>query len=160
MRFLDDLFINIGGAIRSLLSGILPDWGVELVMIIIAASVLTLLAVVTMMFLTWLERKLVGRIQDGTISNNAARQVLDALWSEPQDTVDALIEAKGLKQMNDTDALEKIVDAVLAANPKNVAQYRAGNAKALNALVGQIMKGSQGKANPQQVNALLLQKLG
>jgi len=104
--------------------------------------------------------QLVGRIQDGTISNNAARQVLDALWSEPQDTVDALIEAKGLKQMNDTGALEKIVDAVLAANPKNVAQYRAGNAKALNALVGQIMKGSQGKANPQQVNALLLQKLG
>jgi len=104
--------------------------------------------------------QLVGRIQDGTISNNAARQVLDALWSEPQDTVDAIIEAKGLKQMNDTGALEKIVDAVLAANPKNVAQYRAGNAKALNALVGQIMKGSQGKANPQQVNALLLQKLG
>ena len=104
--------------------------------------------------------QLVGRIQDGTISNNAARQVLDALWSEPQDTVDAIIEAKSLKQMNDTGALEKIVDAVLAANPKNVAQYRAGNAKALNALVGQIMKGSQGKANPQQVNALLLQKLG
>ncbi|MGB4359948.1 MAG: Asp-tRNA(Asn)/Glu-tRNA(Gln) amidotransferase subunit GatB [Rhodoferax sp.] len=103
--------------------------------------------------------QLVSRIQDGTISNNAARQVLDALWSEPQSTVDAVIEAKGLKQMNDTGALEKIVDAVLAANPKNVAEFRAGNAKALNALVGQIMKGSQGKANPQQVNALLLQKL-
>src|SRR3989339_1362836 len=100
--------------------------------------------------------QLVTRIQDGTISNNAARQVLDALWSEPQGTVDAAIEAKGLKQMNDTSALEKIVDAVLAANPKNVAEFRAGNAKALNALVGQIMKGSQGKANPQQVNALLL----
>jgi aspartyl-tRNA(Asn)/glutamyl-tRNA(Gln) amidotransferase subunit B len=103
--------------------------------------------------------QLVGRIQDGTISNNAARQVLDALWSEPQATVDAIIEAKGLKQMNDTGALEKIVDAVLAANPKNVAEFRAGNSKALNALVGQIMKGSQGKANPQQVNTLLLQKL-
>ncbi|MDD2919996.1 Asp-tRNA(Asn)/Glu-tRNA(Gln) amidotransferase subunit GatB [Rhodoferax sp.] len=103
--------------------------------------------------------QLVSRIQDGTISNNAARQVLDALWSDPQATVDAVIEAKGLKQMNDTGALEKIVDTVLAANPKNVEQYRAGNAKALNALVGQIMKGSQGKANPQQVNALLLQKL-
>ena len=103
--------------------------------------------------------QLVGRIQDGTISNNAARQVLDALWSAPEDTVDAIIEAKGLKQMNDTGALEKIVDAVLAANPKNVTEFRAGNAKALNALVGQIMKGSQGKANPQQVNALLLQKL-
>jgi aspartyl-tRNA(Asn)/glutamyl-tRNA(Gln) amidotransferase subunit B len=103
--------------------------------------------------------QLVGRIQDGTISNNAARQVLDALWSEPHGTVDAIIDAKGLKQMNDTGALEKIVDSVLAANPKNVEQYRAGNAKALNALVGQIMKGSQGKANPQQVNAVLLQKL-
>lgn len=103
--------------------------------------------------------QLVGRIQDGTISNNAARQVMDALWSAPEGTVDAIIEAKGLKQMNDTGALEKIVDAVLAANPKNVAEFRAGNAKALNALVGQIMKGSQGKANPQQVNALLLQKL-
>ncbi|HSN79486.1 MAG TPA: Asp-tRNA(Asn)/Glu-tRNA(Gln) amidotransferase subunit GatB [Rhodoferax sp.] len=103
--------------------------------------------------------QLVSRIQDGTISNNAARQVLDVLWSAPDDTVDAIIDAKGLKQMNDTGALEKIVDAVLAANPKNVAEFRAGNAKALNALVGQIMKGSQGKANPQQVNALLLQKL-
>ena len=103
--------------------------------------------------------QLVGRIQDGTISNNAARQVLDVLWSAPESTVDAIIEAKGLKQMNDTSALEKIVDAVLAANPKNVAEFRAGNSKALNALVGQIMKGSQGKANPQQVNALLLQKL-
>ncbi|MCF8159616.1 MAG: Asp-tRNA(Asn)/Glu-tRNA(Gln) amidotransferase subunit GatB [Polaromonas sp.] len=103
--------------------------------------------------------QLVGRIQDGTISNNAARQVLDVLWSEPQGTVDAIIEAKGLKQMSDTGALESIVDTVLAANPKNVAEFRAGNTKALNALVGQIMKGSQGKANPQQVNALLLQKL-
>jgi aspartyl-tRNA(Asn)/glutamyl-tRNA(Gln) amidotransferase subunit B len=103
--------------------------------------------------------QLVGRIQDGTISNNAARQVLDVLWSAPDSTVDAIIEAKSLKQMNDTGALEKIIDAVLAANPKNVAEFRAGNAKALNALVGQIMKGSQGKANPQQVNTLLLQKL-
>jgi len=103
--------------------------------------------------------QLVGRIQDGTISNNAARQVFDALWSAPDGSVDAVIEAKGLKQMNDTGALEKIVDTVIAANPKNVEQYRGGNAKALNALVGQIMKGSQGKANPQQVNALLLQKL-
>ena len=103
--------------------------------------------------------QLIGRIQDGTVSNNAARQVLDVLWSAPHSEVDAIIEAKGLKQMNDTDALEKMVDAVLAANPKNVSEYRAGNTKALNALVGQIMKGSQGKANPQQVNALLLRKL-
>jgi len=103
--------------------------------------------------------QLIGRIQDGTVSNNAARQVLEVLWSEPQSEMDAIIEAKGLKQMNDTDALEKMVDAVLAANPKNVSEYRAGNTKALNALVGQIMKRSQGKANPQQVNALLLRKL-
>ncbi len=103
--------------------------------------------------------QLVNRIHDGTVSNNAARQVLDALWAAPDGSVDAIIEAKGLKQMNDTGALEKIVDAVLEANPRNVAEYKAGNAKALNALVGQIMKGSQGKANPQQVNELLQQKL-
>ncbi|MDP1998561.1 MAG: hypothetical protein Q8K22_03090, partial [Rhodoferax sp.] len=73
--------------------------------------------------------------------------------------VDALIEAKGLKQMNDTGALEAIVDEVIAANAKNVAEFKAGNDKALNALVGQIMKASQGKANPQQVNDLLRSKL-
>jgi aspartyl-tRNA(Asn)/glutamyl-tRNA(Gln) amidotransferase subunit B len=104
--------------------------------------------------------QLITRIQDETISNNAARQVLDVLWTATDGNVDGIIEAKGLKQMNDTSAIDKIVDAVLAANPKNVEEYRAGNAKALNALVGQIMKGSQGKANPQQVNALLKQKLG
>jgi aspartyl-tRNA(Asn)/glutamyl-tRNA(Gln) amidotransferase subunit B len=103
--------------------------------------------------------QLITRIHDDTISNNAARQVLDVLWTAPQETVDSVIEAKGLKQMNDAGALAAIVDTVLAANPKNVAEYRAGNSKALNALVGQIMKGSQGKANPQQVNELLRQKL-
>ena len=74
--------------------------------------------------------------------------------------IDDLIDLLGLKQMNDASAVEVIVDEVLAANPKNVAEYKAGNAKALNALVGQIMKGSQGKANPQQVNDLLRSKLG
>ncbi|MDD5031212.1 MAG: Asp-tRNA(Asn)/Glu-tRNA(Gln) amidotransferase subunit GatB [Rhodoferax sp.] len=103
--------------------------------------------------------QLVTRIQDGTISNNAARQVLDALWADPQAQVDAVIQGKGLKQMNDTSALEKIVETVLAANPKNVAEFRAGNAKALNALVGQIMKASAGKANPQQAGELLRSKL-
>jgi aspartyl-tRNA(Asn)/glutamyl-tRNA(Gln) amidotransferase subunit B len=103
---------------------------------------------------------LVMRIQDGTISNNAAKQVFDAIWIGEGSDVDALIEAKGLKQMNDSGALEKIVDSVLAANPKNVDEFKAGNSKALNALVGQIMKGSQGKANPQQVNDLLRKKLG
>ena len=94
------------------------------------------------------------------MSNNAARQVFDALWSGEGTQVDALIEAKGLRQLNDSSALEGIVDTVIAANAKNVAEYRAGNAKALNALVGQIMKGSAGKANPQQVNELLKAKLG
>ena len=104
--------------------------------------------------------QLIVRIVDGTISNNAAKQVLDALWSREGSDVDQLIEAKGLKQLNDTGALEKIVDGVLAANPKNVEEYRGGNSKALNALVGQIMKASQGKANPQQVNELLRKKMG
>ena len=103
--------------------------------------------------------QLVARIADGTVSNNAARQVFDALWTGEGSDVDALIDAKGLKQMSDTGALEKIIDAVLAANPKNVQEYQAGNAKAFNALVGQTMKASQGKANPTQVNELLKQKL-
>ncbi|GDX57896.1 aspartyl/glutamyl-tRNA(Asn/Gln) amidotransferase subunit B [Comamonadaceae bacterium] len=103
---------------------------------------------------------LITRIQDGTVSNNAARQVFDGLWSGEGAQVDALIDAKGLRQLNDSSALEGIIDTVIAANAKNVAEYRAGNAKALNALVGQIMKGSAGKANPQQVNELLKAKLG
>jgi aspartyl-tRNA(Asn)/glutamyl-tRNA(Gln) amidotransferase subunit B len=125
---------------------------------------------------------LIGRISDNTISNNAARQVFDHLW-QPKlaelvigDTleevtagvlalnalkrIDAIIEAKGLKQMNDTGELEKIIDDVLAANPKNVEEFKAGNTKALNGLVGPIMKASKGKANPGQVNALLMKKLG
>lgn len=104
--------------------------------------------------------QLIGRIGDGTISNNAARQVFDALWSGEGESVDALIEAKGLKQMNDTGALEKIVDDVLAKNEKNIAEYRSGKEKAFNALVGQVMKESKGKANPAQVNALLKARLG
>ena len=102
---------------------------------------------------------LIGRISDNTISNNAARQVFESMWNG-EGEVDALIEAKGLKQMNDSGELEKIIDAVLAANPKNVEEFRAGNAKALNGLVGPIMKASKGKANPAQVNALLMKKLG
>jgi len=101
---------------------------------------------------------MIGRIADSTISNNAAKQVFDSLWTEGGE-VDAIIEAKGLKQMNDSGALEAIIDEVLAANPKNVEEFRAGNAKALNGLVGPIMKASKGKANPAQVNELLLKKL-
>jgi aspartyl-tRNA(Asn)/glutamyl-tRNA(Gln) amidotransferase subunit B len=98
---------------------------------------------------------LVARIQDQTISNNAARQVFDALWNGESADVDALIESKGLKQMNDTTALEAIIADVVAANPDNVVQFKAGKDKAFNALVGQVMKASKGKANPQQVNDLL-----
>jgi aspartyl-tRNA(Asn)/glutamyl-tRNA(Gln) amidotransferase subunit B len=103
---------------------------------------------------------LIRAINVGTISNNAAKQVFDALWTGEGSEVDAIIEAKGLKQMNDTGALEKIIDEVMAANADNVAQFRAGKEKAFNALVGQVMKASKGKANPQQVNDLLRQKLG
>ena len=112
---------------------------------------------------------LIARIHDGTISNNAAKDVFDALWNVSGDLVadagalsviDDIIESKGLKQMNDSGELEKIIDEVLAAHPKNVEEYKAGNAKALNGLVGPIMKASKGKANPAQVNALLLKKLG
>lgn len=102
---------------------------------------------------------LIGRIGDNTISNNAARQVFEGLWNQ-EGEVDALIEAKGLKQLNDTGELEKIIDEVLAAHPKNVEEFKAGNSKALNGLVGPIMKASKGKANPGQVNALLMKKLG
>jgi aspartyl-tRNA(Asn)/glutamyl-tRNA(Gln) amidotransferase subunit B len=104
--------------------------------------------------------RLIGRISDGTISNNAGRQVFDALWNGDGADVDSVIEAKGLKSMSDTGALEKIIDDVLAANAKNVAEFKAGNAKAFNALVGQAMKATQGKANPAQVNELLKKKLG
>ncbi|QIM53956.1 Asp-tRNA(Asn)/Glu-tRNA(Gln) amidotransferase subunit GatB [Hydrogenophaga crocea] len=112
---------------------------------------------------------LLQRIADGTVSNNAAKQVMDALWSgegasgQVQDAraqIDAVIEAKGLKQVSDSGAIEKIIDEVMAANAEMVAQFRAGKDKAFNALVGQVMKASKGKANPQQVNDLLRQKLG
>ncbi|WP_029526596.1 Asp-tRNA(Asn)/Glu-tRNA(Gln) amidotransferase subunit GatB [Polaromonas glacialis] len=102
---------------------------------------------------------LIGRIADGTISNNAARQVFDALWTGEGQDVDALIDAKGLKQMSDTGELETIIDGVLAANARNVEEVRAGNSKAFNALVGQAMKATKGKANPAQVNELLKKKL-
>ncbi len=102
---------------------------------------------------------LIARIADGTISNNGAKQVFDALWSGETD-VDAVIAAKGLKQMSDSGELSAIVDAVLAANPKSVDEYRAGKDKAFNALVGQAMKASKGKANPTQLSELLKKKLG
>jgi aspartyl-tRNA(Asn)/glutamyl-tRNA(Gln) amidotransferase subunit B len=118
---------------------------------------------------------LISRIQDNTISNNAAKLVFERLWmtqdsgvqpiseqvgfASALEFIDKVIAQDGLAQLNDVSELEKIVDEVLAANPKNVDQYKAGNDKALNALVGQIMKASKGKANPQQVNDLLRKKL-
>ena len=103
---------------------------------------------------------LIRRVVDGTVSNSGARQVFDALWSGEGSEVDALIEAKGLKQMNDAGALEAIVDQVIAANAKSVDEYRSGKDKAFNALVGQVMKASKGKANPTQASELLKRKLG
>jgi aspartyl-tRNA(Asn)/glutamyl-tRNA(Gln) amidotransferase subunit B len=103
---------------------------------------------------------LIRRVADGTLSNSGARQVFDALWSDGSAEVDALIEAKGLKQMDDADALGRIVDEVIAANAKSVEEFRAGKEKAFNALVGQVMKASKGKANPAQAGALLRSKLG
>ncbi|MDQ0588725.1 Asp-tRNA(Asn)/Glu-tRNA(Gln) amidotransferase subunit GatB [Variovorax paradoxus] len=104
--------------------------------------------------------QLVGRIADGTLPHNAARQVFDALWTGEGSDVDAIIEAKDLKPMNDTGALDKILDEVIAKNAKNVEEYRGGKEKALNGLVGQVMKASGGKANPAQVTELLKAKLG
>ena len=98
---------------------------------------------------------LIARIADSTISNNAARQVFDALWSGESTDVDAAIERLGLKQMNDSSALEAIIEGVLATNQKSIDELRAGKDKAFNALVGQVMKASKGQANPAQVNDLL-----
>jgi aspartyl-tRNA(Asn)/glutamyl-tRNA(Gln) amidotransferase subunit B len=104
--------------------------------------------------------RLIARISDGTISNNAAKQVFESLWSGEATDADAVIEAKGLKQVSDTGAIEAILDEVLAANQKSVDEYRAGKDKAFNALVGQAMKATKGKANPALVNELLKKKLG
>jgi len=124
---------------------------------------------------------LIGRIEDSTISNNAARQVFDHLWqpkagewvfgNQPGEVdaglnalrelrrIDEIIGARGLRQTTDTTELDRILDEVIAANPKSVDEYRAGKDKAFNALVGQAMKASKGKANPAQLNELLKRKL-
>jgi aspartyl-tRNA(Asn)/glutamyl-tRNA(Gln) amidotransferase subunit B len=103
---------------------------------------------------------LIQRIADNTISNNIAKKVFEALWSGEGRSADEIIEKQGLKQITDTGAIEKIIDEVLAANAKSVEEFRAGKEKAFNALVGQAMKATKGKANPQQVNELLKKKLG
>ncbi len=129
----------IGGA----LSARLNDEGIE-----ITASKVSPVAL----------RALVERIVDGTISGKIARDVFDAMWSG-EGQVDEIIERRGLRQISDSGALDKLVDEVIASNGSQVADYRSGKAKAFNALVGQVMKASKGKANPQQVNDILRRKL-
>ena len=108
---------------------------------------------------------LLTRVADGTISNKIAKDIFAMLWEEAISgkgisTVDQVIDVKGLKQISDSGELEAMIDKVLAANEKSVEEFRSGKEKAFNALVGQIMKASQGKANPGQVNELLRKKLG
>jgi aspartyl-tRNA(Asn)/glutamyl-tRNA(Gln) amidotransferase subunit B len=102
---------------------------------------------------------LIARVLDGTINNKTAKDVFAALWAGEGEDANAVIEARGLKQISDTGAIEKIVDDVLAANAKSVEEFRAGKEKAFNALVGQAMKATKGKANPQQVNDILRRRL-
>ena len=103
---------------------------------------------------------LVARIADNTISNSMAKKVFEALWNGEGSSADEIIEKQGLKQITDTGAIETLIDEVLANNAVMVAEFRAGKEKAFNALVGQAMKATKGKANPQQVNELLRKKLG
>ena len=97
-------------------------------------------------------------IEKGTISSKIAKKVFAEMWTS-SDAPEKIVEDKGLVQITDTKAIEAIVDAVIAANPKPVADYKSGNKKAVGALVGQVMKQSKGKANPQLVNQLLADKL-
>jgi len=103
-------------------------------------------------------RMLAARVADGTISGKMAKEIFEAMWAG-EGSVDEIIERKGLKQISDSGAIEKIVDAVIAANPQQVADFKAGKEKAFNSLVGQVMKASAGKANPAQVNGILRKKL-
>ena len=103
---------------------------------------------------------LVARIADNTISNAIGKKVFEALWNGEGQSADEVIDSQGLKQVTDTGAIEAMIDEVLAANQKSVEEFRAGKEKAFNALVGQVMKASKGKASPAQVNELLKKKLG
>jgi len=101
---------------------------------------------------------LLRRITDNTISGKIAKEVFEVLWQSPGEA-DTIIEQRGLKQVTDTGAIERIIDEVMANNPKQLADYRSGKEKLFGFFVGQVMKVSQGKANPTQVNELLKQKL-
>jgi aspartyl-tRNA(Asn)/glutamyl-tRNA(Gln) amidotransferase subunit B len=102
---------------------------------------------------------LLKRVADGTVSGKTAKEIFDAMWAG-EGSADQIIDQRGLRQISDAGKIEKLVDAVLAANAKQVQDYRAGKDKAFNSLVGQVMKASGGKANPAQVNELLKRKLG
>ena len=103
---------------------------------------------------------LVSRIHDGTINQKTAKDVFTALWQGKAGSVDAYIDERGLRQISDAGAIEAIVEQVLADNGATVAEFKAGKQKAFNALVGQAMKATRGKANPAQVNEILRRKLG
>ncbi len=102
---------------------------------------------------------LLVRISDNTISGKIAKQVFEALWQNPDSNADAIIDAQGLRQITDTGAIEAVIDAIIAANGKQVEQYRSGNDKVFGFFVGQVMKAMQGKANPAEVNKMLIAKL-
>jgi aspartyl-tRNA(Asn)/glutamyl-tRNA(Gln) amidotransferase subunit B len=102
---------------------------------------------------------LIGQVVNGTVSNKIARDVFTAIWSGEFESAQAAIEARGLTQIQDTGLIEGFVNDVIAANPKMVEEFKSGKEKAMNALVGQVMKKSQGKANPQQVSELIKAKL-
>jgi aspartyl-tRNA(Asn)/glutamyl-tRNA(Gln) amidotransferase subunit B len=103
--------------------------------------------------------RLLRRLADGTLSGKMAKEVFDAMWAG-EGEADAIIQGRGLRQISDAGAIEKLVDEVLAANEKQVADYRSGKQKAFNALVGQVMKATRGSANPAQVNEVLRRRLG
>ena len=101
---------------------------------------------------------IISKVDDGTLSSTMAKQVFDAVWNGQGDA-DTIIETRGLKQVTDSNAIEALVDDVIAANSDQVAQFREGKTKVLGFLVGQVMKQSKGQANPKQVNALMRDKL-
>ncbi|HKI73200.1 MAG TPA: Asp-tRNA(Asn)/Glu-tRNA(Gln) amidotransferase GatCAB subunit B, partial [Pseudomonadales bacterium] len=103
---------------------------------------------------------IIARIVDGTISGKIAKSVFEALWEGRATSADDYIMAEGLTQVSDTGALEPVIDAIIDANPEQVAQFKSGKTKLLGFFVGQVMKETGGKANPQQVNELVTKKLG
>ena len=102
---------------------------------------------------------ILNRMADGTVNQKGARQIFSAIWEGKGDDVDALIESLGLRQISDTGAIEAVIEQVLVKNAKMVEEFRNGKEKAFNALVGQTMRATKGKANPAQVNEILRAKL-